>query len=270
MTAPPRPVVDWRTPLSVFGIAIRVHLSWVLMALLIAWSIATNALPGLYPGYAFATYGGLALAIVAGLGASIVLHELAHALVARAFGIQVRRITLFLLGGLAELEDEPSRPLAELAMAVAGPAFSVAFALLLIIAGGLAHLAGLPNVVAYSIAYLATLNVVVALFNLAPAYPLDGGRVLRAALWLVLKDQRRATVWAARVSQGLAVLLMGLGVATLFGAGLAEGLWWILMGLFIYSAARAELLALDARRAQASRSLAEGAQVARRFGPLGA
>jgi Zn-dependent protease len=257
LTSLARPAVDWGTPLSVFGVAIRMHLSWLLIAALIAWSLATNALPTLHPGYGPWVYAGLSLAIVLGLGASIVVHELAHALVARSFGIRVRRITLFLLGGLAELVDEPARAAPELAMALAGPVFSVALAILLTVASGLAHLSGSPDVIAYAIAYLATLNFVVALFNLAPAFPLDGGRVLRALLWMMLKDQRRATAWSVRVSESLAALLLALGLATLFGAGVAEGLWWILIGLFVWSSARSELLELDARRTYAGHPVSD-------------
>lgn len=163
----------------VLGIEIRVRLSWLILALLLAWSLASGAFPEIYGGLPTASYWGMAVIVVAGLGASIVLHELAHSLVARAFGLPIDRITLFLLGGVAELREEPRTPWSELLMAVAGPAFSVALGLGL----GLLSRRVAPQAdggeLAAALDYLAQINLVLAVFNMVPAFPLDGGRVLR-------------------------------------------------------------------------------------------
>jgi Zn-dependent protease len=246
-----RSLTTWCAPVAPFGIRIRVHLSWLLMALLIGWSLGSTALPTLYPGLSTGAYWGVAGLILAGLAVSILLHEFAHALTGRAFGLSVERVTLFLLGGLSELKEEPTRPGPELAMALAGPAFSVLFSVVLAMASGFATVSGQPPVIAFALAYLATLNFVIALFNLAPAFPLDGGRVLRAILWMITKDRRWATAMAVRTSEILALLLIGAGLATVFANGLAEGLWWILIGLFVRMAARGALLELDAQETYA-------------------
>lgn len=240
-----------------FGVPVRIHVSWILLALLLAWSLAAGMLPAVHEGLPRGAYWGAAVLIVLGLGASIVLHELAHTLVGRAMSVRVDRITLFLFGGVAELSEEPTRPRAELAMAVAGPAFSVVFGL------SLAALAGLleqrPEFAGAQMAldYLATLNLVLAGFNMAPAYPLDGGRVLRALIWMATGDLDRATRIAARAGEGLALLLMGVGGLVLFTQGAAGGLWWILIGLFLHSAARGAIADLDTRRMLAGRPIAE-------------
>lgn len=168
-------------PFSLFGIQIRIHMSWVIMALFIAWSLASGALPVLFKGLPAGAYWTMAGIIVIGLAVSIVLHEFAHALVGRALGMSVNRITLFLFGGVAELREEPKQPGAELAMAIAGPAFSVTFSLVMATAAGAVERAGGPTEVVMAMSYLATLNLVLAAFNMAPAFPLDGGRVLGGA-----------------------------------------------------------------------------------------
>lgn len=254
---PERSLTAWPAPVSLFGIRIRVHLSWLLMALLIGWSLSSTALPARYPGLPTSAYWGVAGLILLGLAVSIILHEYAHALTGRAFGLSVDRITLFLLGGLSELRAEPTRPGPELAMALAGPVFSILFSVVLAIASGFATVSGQPPVIAFALAYLATLNFVVALFNLAPAFPLDGGRVLRAILWMITRDRRRATAMAVRTSEILALLLIGAGLATMLANGVAEGLWWILIGLFVRMAARSALLELDAQETYAGHRIDE-------------
>jgi Zn-dependent protease len=241
----------------ILGVPIRIHPSWLIMALFIAWSLASGALPSLYGGLPAGSYWTMALLIVLGIGASIVLHELAHTLVGRAMGVPVRRITLFIFGGAAELADEPKRPGAELTMAIAGPAFSVVFSFVLAAAAGATQTAEGPREVVVALGYLATLNLVLAAFNMVPAFPLDGGRVLRAILWMSTGDLERATRIAARAGEILAIVLVALGVFALFVAGAAAGLWWILIGLFLYSAARGARRDQEARQVFGGRAIAE-------------
>ncbi|MFZ8984691.1 MAG: site-2 protease family protein, partial [Steroidobacteraceae bacterium] len=162
--------------LRIAGIEVGMDPSWMILALLVAWSLATGVFPNLYEGLPVMTYWWMGLVSVLGLAVSIVLHELAHSLVARRFGIQIRSITLFVFGGVADMADQPARPRAELLMAAAGPAMSLALAAALhgLVAAG--ESAGWPATVLAVPAYLALLNSVLAIFNLVPAFPLDGGR----------------------------------------------------------------------------------------------
>jgi len=242
---------------SLFGIRVRVHVSWLIMAVFIAWSLASGSLPMLYAGLPAGAYWATAVLIVVGLGVSIVLHEFAHALVGRLMGAPVNRITLFLFGGVAELNEEPKRPLADLLMAAAGPAFSVVLGLALALAAGQARLAGTAPAVVMGLGYLATLNLVLAAFNLFPAFPLDGGRVLRALAWMATGDLGKATRLAARVGEALAVLLIALGIAALFTIDVTGGLWWVMVGLFLRGAARGTLTDQEARQTFAGHAIAE-------------
>jgi Zn-dependent protease len=169
--------------------------------------------------------------------ASLYGHELAHAMVARAFGIPVRTISLFLLGGMAHITRESPSPRAELLIAVVGPAASLAVGLV----AGLASLAlwdVAPPVAALGL-WLAMMNIPLAIFNLVPAYPLDGGRVLRAVLWFAGQDLRWGSVVAARVGQVAAVGLLFSGVWVLFDGsnGALSGLWLIMIAWFMYAGA---------------------------------
>lgn len=243
--------------ISLLGVRLRIHVSWILMAVLIAWSLASGSLPLMFEGLPKGAYWLMAAVIVVGLAVSIVLHELAHTLVGRALGVQVDRITLFLFGGVAELREEPKRPTAELWMALAGPAFSVLFGILLGAASGAMQAAGGSRELARALSYLAALNLVLAAFNMAPAFPLDGGRVLRAIIWSVTGDLARATRIAARTGEILALILIGLGVVALFTRGAAAGLWWILIGLFLHAAARGARLDAAARQTLGGHAIAE-------------
>jgi Zn-dependent protease len=190
--------------------------------------------------------------------ASIALHELAHALVARAHNLPVRRITLFLFGGMAHLEREPDSPRAEFWMAIVGPVVSIAIGFISVWIGSQmltnpAELAETPvnamqraSPLATMLLWLGPLNITLGIFNMVPGFPLDGGRVLRALLWWATKDLRRATQIASRIGQAFAWLLMGLGVLMMlgrevpyFGSGFGSGAWLLLIGWFLNSAARA-------------------------------
>ncbi|WP_374576259.1 site-2 protease family protein [Phenylobacterium sp.] len=230
-----------------FGVEINVHASWVLVALLIAWSLASGAFPVIYKGLPASGYWLMALIAVVGLAVSIVLHELAHTLVGRAFGMSVDRITLFLFGGVAELHEEPKAPRAELLMALAGPALSVVLGFVFALIAGLLQAAGAARELAGALAYLATLNWVLAGFNMIPAFPMDGGRVMRAIVWMATGKAERATRISASIGMGFALILMIGGAALALFGGVASGLWWILIGLFLRTAAQSSLSDIDAR-----------------------
>ena len=225
------------TLFELFGFKVHVDASWLLLAVLVVWSLATEYFPPVLPGYPPSTYWWMGVAGLIGLCFSIIVHELAHSLVARRFDMPIRGITLFVFGGVAEMAEEPTSAKGELLMAAAGPAMSLAVAMAFALLAGLgtgAETAGPAVAVAQ---YLALINGILAVFNLLPAFPLDGGRVLRAALWGWKGD----IVWATRIaatSGGLFGLLMiALGLASAIGGNLVGGIWLFVLGLFLRTAA---------------------------------
>jgi Zn-dependent protease len=224
----------------VHGIDVRVDVSAFVIVVLLTLGLSAGALPSLAPGYATFEYwlaGSLtALLFLAGL----LGHELSHSLAALRRGIRVRDITLWLLGGIATIEDEPDDPRDELAIALAGPLTSTTIGIVgLSIAAAAAGVGASPLFVATA-AWLGSINLFLALFNLVPAAPLDGGRVLRAWLWKRHGDRARATRSAARAGVTFAHILFALGVIELLlGAGIS-GVWAILLGWFLLGAAHAE------------------------------
>lgn len=241
--------MSWTTPFRILGIPVRVHLGWLLVALLIGWSLAMGSLPVVYAGLSTPTYWAMTAAVVIGLGLSILLHEFAHALVGRAMGISVDRITLFVFGGVAELHEEPRTAGSELAMAVAGPLFSFVLCGLVGFAAGAAEVSGAPVMAVGVLTFIAALNFVMAVFNMLPAYPLDGGRVVRAVMWMISGDLGRATRIATGLSIVLSVLMMAAGAVQALLGNLEGGLWTILIALFLQDAARRAGHEADARGA---------------------
>ena len=167
---------------------------------------------------------------------SVLLHELSHSLVARAKGLPVPQITLFIFGGVSHLGREPDRPVDEFQIAIVGPLTSFALGGFCALAFVLSLSLDSPGLSAL-LSNLATINIALGLFNLVPAFPLDGGRVLRAGLWSARRSFTWATVVAANVGKVLAFLLMGLGLALVFFGGNLAGLWWLLIGFFLRRAA---------------------------------
>lgn len=222
------------------GIPIGMNWSVLLTIWLLSWSLAGGELPASSPGYSPAQYwvAGVAAAVV--FLASLLAHELGHALVARAHGVRVERITLWLFGGVARLGGEAATPAAELRIAVAGPAVSVGLA---VVFGGVAlslRPFGAPGLLIDTAAWLATINVVLAVFNLVPAAPLDGGRLLRAALWHHHGDRLKASVSASNAGRGFAFVLISFGLVLFALGGGLGGLWLTFMGWFLLNAAGAE------------------------------
>ena len=172
--------------------------------------------------------------------ASLLAHELSHALVARHNGLKVRAITLWMLGGITELEGEPPDAGADLRIAAAGPAASAAAAGVFLGIAEAVRYAGGSAVVTAALVWLAVMNGLLAVFNMLPGTPLDGGRVLRAVLWRHNDDRRRAEIAAARAGQFLGAGIIGLGVAGLLLWAAWGGLWLMLIGWFLISAAGAD------------------------------
>lgn len=239
------------------GIDIKLDASWFLIAGLIVWSLASAYFPDQMPGADTATLIASAIVAMLGLFASLVLHELAHAEVAGRFGLRISGITLFLFGGVAELPSEPKSGQSEFWIAIAGPISSLCLALGFWFCASTAALLGLPEPVRVVLSYLAVLNLILALFNLLPAFPMDGGRVLRAWLWIQSGDLLAATKRATSVSTVFAYGFMGLGLYAAFTSTMAAGLWPILIGLFVLATSRAALAELETKSALHGRTVAD-------------
>lgn len=236
---------------KVFGFTVRIDPSWFIVAVLVTWTFATASFPTQLPGYTPATYWlmGISGSLVYFL--SVLLHELSHSLVARTYGVEMRGITLFIFGGVAEMTDEVPSPQAELVIAAAGPAMSLLIALGLFGLAGLGGVSGWPAPATTVLIYLAFLNGSLAVFNLVPAFPLDGGRILRSILWGWKGSLRWATRIAANIGGGFGLLLIALGVlaAVRSPGGLYAGIWLFLLGLFVRNAAIMSYQQLMLRRA---------------------
>ena len=223
--------------LSLLGIKIGIDLSWFFIALLLSWSLAVGYFPYATPGLTVGTYWAMGVIGALSLFVCVVLHELGHALVAKHYKLPISQITLFIFGGVAEIKKEPKTPKVEFLMAIAGPIVSVVLAgalYLLTLAGE--HQAWPVPVVAIT-GYLALINITLAIFNMVPAFPLDGGRVLRSILWGITKDLQWATRVASRIGSGFGFLLIFLGIFVLISGGFLAGFWFIILGLFLQRAA---------------------------------
>src|SRR5438128_7508688 len=222
---------------------IHVGLNWSLLVIgaLIAWSLATGILPAAAPGYTSSAYwtAGVVSAFV--YLASLLAHELAHSVVAMRRGVRVEGITLWLFGGVSRFSSESSSPGAQALITFVGPLTSlllgVVFFLVSVAVGGGASAGLVPA----TLAWLGYINILLGVFNLLPAFPLDGGRILQSLLWLRTRDRLRATRIAARIGMAFAFLFIAYGLITFFAAGsLIGGVWSIFLGWFLLSAARAE------------------------------
>ena len=221
------------------GIPLGIHPLWFAVVALITWSLGAAYYPeeiaGIAPLAAYAL--GLASALL--LFASVVLHELGHALVARRYGIRIEEIDLWLLGGVAVMRDGVRRPREEMRFALAGPAVSVVIA---VVCGAIALLLSYTSLTAAQalLEYQAAVNLLIVAFNMLPAFPLDGGRVARAFLWARKGDKVAATVVAAALGRVFAFGFIALGAAAL-AVGIPSGFWFALVGLFLLLASRAEV-----------------------------
>ena len=224
----------------VLGIPIGLHLSWFIIAALITLSLAGH-FRSLDREWSGLLVWGAAIFTALLFFATLLAHELAHALVARGYGLPVRSITLFALGGVAQIERDADRPSVEFWIAIAGPIVSVTIGLFCVVAArelGWSIATGASNPGAAILGWLGSINIVLAVFNLIPGYPLDGGRLLRAFLWAVMKDEAVALRVVTRVGQIVAMLFIFLGVLQFFRGGGFGGLWTAFIGWFLLDAAR--------------------------------
>jgi Zn-dependent protease len=237
---------SWRLG-SLAGIEIAIHPSWLVIYVLFAYTATIGAhVLAEYFGFTLSTRNGIALGLIASLVlfASVVIHEFAHALVARRLGIPIGNITLFLFGGVASILREPGTPADELKVAAAGPAASLVLGALFALIAAVAKTAHWPWVLTLC-TFLALGNILLAIFNLLPAFPSDGGRILRAALWKVMGSQARATGAASAVSAGVAVILILLGgYETVVRRLTSDPQWWtslwlVLIAIFLLQSATA-------------------------------
>lgn len=222
----------------VAGIEIGANWSVAVIFWLITWGLAENVLPADAPGYATATYWAAATVGGTAFFCCLLAHELAHALVARRSGMAVEGITLWLFGGVSKLGGEAPDPETELRIALVGPGTSLG------LGAGLAVVAAatspLNDLLTSTLVWLAVVNLVLGVFNLVPAFPLDGGRVLRAALWRRHGDLRRATRTAVSAGRGFGYFLIAVGLLGATSGGGVGSVWLIFLGWFVLLAARAE------------------------------
>ncbi|MEW5704713.1 MAG: site-2 protease family protein [Pseudomonadota bacterium] len=225
------------TLFRLLGFRVGIDWSWLVLAILITWTLAVGFFPTLFPDLEATTYWSMGIVGALGLFFSIVFHELSHSLVSRRFDMPIRGITLFIFGGVAEMEGEPTSPKAEFLMAIAGPIASMVLSGGFLLVGLLGDRIGWPVAVVGVLSYLYWVNGLLALFNLVPAFPLDGGRVLRAALWGWKKDYRWATKIASNTGSFFGLLLIALGIVSFVTGNFVGGFWWFLLGLFVRFAA---------------------------------
>ena len=219
------------------GIEIGVHYTWLLAFLLITWSLAQGFFPQSFPGWSLVTYWITGIIAALLLFVSVLIHEMAHSLVAMARGLSVENITLFIFGGVSNIGGDVKRPRTEFVMAIVGPLASLALAA--IFWGFLQVIGEQDSPPAAILFYLALINALLAGFNLLPGFPLDGGRVLRSILWGVTGNLRKATNIAATVGRVLAWALIGFGVFQLLTGNFLGGLWIAFIGWFLNGAADA-------------------------------
>ena len=222
----------------VFGIDVHVHASWLILAGLFMWSLLSIALPADFPEVAGAARVAMAAGITLLFFVSLLAHELAHSVVAIARGIPVRRITFFLFGGMAQTSRDSRSAREEFLIAIAGPAMSFLLAGLALAAWYAGTLQDWGPIATGSAAYTGGLNLILGIFNLLPGFPMDGGRVLRAAIWKITGDVTRATRWAARVGSGMAGALVIYGFWRLLVGDVVGGIWMVFIGWFVGNTAR--------------------------------
>jgi Zn-dependent protease/predicted transcriptional regulator len=245
------------TLFRIFGFKVSVDVSWIIIAVLITWSLSSGFFPYYHKGLSTQTYWIMGAFGALGLFASILFHELSHSLVARHYGLNIGGITLFLFGGVSEMTTEPENPKTEFLMAVAGPLSSLVLGTALygvFLWGQELNWEGPAMAV---VMYLGLINWILAGFNLLPAFPLDGGRMLRSALWRFKGDLRWATGIASTFGSFFGILLMILGVLNLLTGNPIGGIWFVIIGLFLRNAAQMSYQQLLVKSALQGRTVDE-------------
>ena len=231
------------------GFEVGLDLSWIIIAILIAWSLSTGVFPFQYKDLPVRTYWMMGIVGAIGLFLSIIAHEFAHSLVARNRGMPMKGITLFIFGGVAEMGDEPPSAGAEFQIAVVGPLSSIAIAAVFYGIYHIGSVGGWPQPLNGVVGYLAMINMILAVFNLIPAFPLDGGRILRSILWAWKKNLRWATRIASNIGSVFGIFLIVLGVIRILAGNFVGGMWFGLIGIFIQGAAKGSYQQLVTRKA---------------------
>jgi Zn-dependent protease/CBS domain-containing protein len=240
---------------QLFGFEVSIDATWIVLAILVAWSLSTGYFPFKYHDLSTRQYWVMGVIGALGLFVSIVAHEFSHSLVARRTGMPMKGITLFIFGGVAEMTEEPPSARNEFLIAVVGPISSFVMAAIFYALNRLGETAAWPTAIGGIMGYLGMINVILAVFNLVPAFPLDGGRILRAALWAWKGNLRWATRIASLFGEGFGLVLIALGVLRVLGGLFVGGMWFFLIGLFIRSAAKMSYQQMLTRRALEGESL---------------
>lgn len=225
------------TLFKLLGITVSIDASWGIILFLVVWSLSKGLFPGYFPDLNIQTYWLMGVIGAIGLFISIVIHEFSHSLIARKYGLEIKGITLFIFGGVAEMKDEPNNPKTEFFMAIAGPIASLMLAILFGVLYQVGSILALPVPLIGILWYLSLINMLLAVFNMVPAFPTDGGRILRSLLWWIKGDIHWATQVASRISLVFAIVIIFTGFMNMLGGNPLGGLWWILIGSFLFSAA---------------------------------
>ncbi len=225
------------TLFTLFGFKVRIDASWIIIATLIVWSLSTGYFPFHHPSLSPRSYWLMGTAGALGLFLSIIFHEFSHSFVAQRFGLPMKGITLFIFGGVAEMGDEPPGPKAEFLMSVVGPISSFLLAAVFHGISNIGELQQWPIEVQGILSYLAFINVLLGAFNLLPAFPLDGGRILRSILWRTRRNLRWATRVASRIGAGFGLVLIIMAFFTIVMGNFIGGIWLLLIGMFLRNAA---------------------------------
>jgi Zn-dependent protease/CBS domain-containing protein len=237
------------TLFRLFNFKVKVDASWLFIAALVTWTLARGFFPNQYRGLSDTAYWIMGVAGAIGLFLSIILHEFSHSIVANKFGLPIRGITLFVFGGVAEMEEEPSSAKAEFFMAFVGPLTSIALGFIFY---GMFNLGLRLNWSLSAIGvldYLKWINWVLAAFNMVPAFPLDGGRILRSILWQWKKNLRWATRIASNLGSAFGFFLSAAGIFYIFSGAFIAGMWYFLIGMFLRGASQMSYQRLLMRKA---------------------
>lgn len=221
----------------IFNIQVSLDLTWFVIFSLVVWSLAVGYFPLHYPGKGGFVYFLMGIISSFLLFVSVLLHEISHSIVSNKLGLEIKEITLFIFGGVAKLSKEPEDPAAEFKIAIAGPISSIFLAIAFYIFKSVLQFAVAAPLVTAILDYLIMINMVLVVFNLIPGFPLDGGRVLRAVLWLKTGNMQRATGITSSIGKGFAVLLILFGIIQVFAGNFIGGMWSVFIGLFLQQAA---------------------------------
>ena len=249
------------TLFKLLGFEVKIDSSWIILAILITWSLAKGVFPAYFEDMPASNYWAMGVAGALGLFFSIIFHELSHSLVARRFGIPMKGITLFIFGGVAEMSEEPPSARAEFLTAIIGPVSSVLIAAVFYGILQIGEALGWPPAVNGVLFYLVWVNFILALFNLLPAFPLDGGRVLRSILWSWKKNLPWATMVSSQVGSAFGVLFIAWGLWEIIQGNFIGGLWQSMIGLFLRGAAKSSY------QQMVTRDLLSGLTVSRFMNP---